>query len=209
MTLVLGHTERTATQHPRGRIRSCRVDCYSPFCRSSTGSTAAAVLKLRDEGKLDLDADLTDYLPDYPTQGHRISVRRLLDHTSGIKGMTVMEGFGAPRPQQIPRDSVVTLFASQPFDFDPGEDLIYNNSAYFVLGLNNEEASGMSYEDYGEKGVVCRVGHESFQLCSNIEVVASRAHGYQFKTERSCDGLTLVIRCRTRPVLSVQRWGTS
>ena len=47
--------------------------------------TAAAVLLLAEEGKLDLDADLTDYL-DFDTQGYSVPVRRLLDHTSGIKG---------------------------------------------------------------------------------------------------------------------------
>ncbi len=115
--------------------------------------TAAAILRLRDEGRIDLDADITTYLPDYPTQGHRIPVRRLLDHTSGIKGYTEMESFGEIATRDLPQDSLVARFAAEPFDFAPGEALIYNNSAYFLLGRIIEKVSGMSYEDYVEKNL--------------------------------------------------------
>src|SRR5262245_14371989 len=50
--------------------------------------TAASILLLAEQGKLSLDDELTRFLPDYPTQGNRITVRRLLNHTSGIKGYT-------------------------------------------------------------------------------------------------------------------------
>jgi CubicO group peptidase (beta-lactamase class C family) len=141
--------------------------------------TAAAVLKLRDEGRLDLDADITRYLPDYPTQGHRIPVRRLLDHTSGIKGYTEMQAFGEIRTRDLPRDSLVVRFGAEPFDFRPGEALIYNNSAYFLLGLIIEHASGESYEDYVEQKLFAPLGMERSSYCSNSEVVERRAHGYQ------------------------------
>lgn len=66
--------------------------------------TAAAVLQLRDQGKLDLDADLSRYPPGFDTQGHRIPVRRLLDHTSGMKGaraVSVRDGQLRPRPGEV------------------------------------------------------------------------------------------------------------
>jgi CubicO group peptidase (beta-lactamase class C family) len=141
--------------------------------------TAAAVLQLRDEGKIDLDADITTYLPDYPTQGHRIPVRRLLDHTSGIKGYTEMRAFGEIMTRDLPRDSLVARFAAEPFDFPPGEALIYNNSAYFLLGLIIEKASGMTYEDYVEQHIFARLGMRSSSYCSNRDVVPKRARGYQ------------------------------
>ncbi len=146
--------------------------------------TAAAVLKLRDAGKLDLDADITTYLPNYPTQGHRIPVRRLLDHTSGIKGYTEMESFDAITTRRLPRDSLVARFAAEPFDFAPGEALIYNNSGYFLLGLIIEKVSGMSYEDYVEKNLFAPLGMSRSSYCSNSEVVQRRAHGYQLTDRR-------------------------
>jgi len=148
--------------------------------------TAAAVLQLRNEGKLDLDADITEYLPEYPTQGYRIPVRRLLDHTSGIKGYTEMAAFGEIRTRELPRDSLVAKIAAEPFDFAPGEALIYNNSGYFLLGLIIEKVSGVSYEEYVEKELFAKLGMDRSSYCSNREVMPRRAHGYQLTP----DGLT-------------------
>lgn len=140
--------------------------------------TAAAILQLRDEGKIDLDADITTYLPDYPTNGKRIPVRRLLDHTSGIKGYTEMPVFGEIATRKLPRDSLVAKFAAEPFDFEPGTALIYNNSAYFLLGLIIEKVSGVSYEDYVEQNLFQKLGMNRSSYCSNSEVVPRRARGY-------------------------------
>lgn len=145
--------------------------------------TAAAVLQLRDQGKIDLDADITTYLPDYPTKGQRIPVRRLLDHTSGIKGYTEMPIFEEIATRKLPRDSLVVKFAAEPLDFAPGEALIYNNSAYFLLGLIIEKASGMSYEDYVEKNLFAKLGMDRSSYCSNSDVVQHRARGYNMTSE--------------------------
>jgi len=143
--------------------------------------TAAAILQLRDEGKLDLDADVTRYLPTYPTAGQRLPVRRLLDHTSGIKGLTEIPAFRSLWVRDLPRDSAVALFAAEPFDFAPGEAMIYNNSAYFLLGLIIEKVSGMSYEDYIEQRIFAPLGMKDSRYCSNTEVVERRAHGYDYE----------------------------
>jgi CubicO group peptidase (beta-lactamase class C family) len=53
--------------------------------------TAAAVMMLIEEGKINLDDELTEFLPDCPTQGHTVTIRQLLNHTSGIKSYTSIE----------------------------------------------------------------------------------------------------------------------
>jgi CubicO group peptidase (beta-lactamase class C family) len=141
--------------------------------------TAAAILKLRDKGKLDLDADLSRYLPDFDTQGHRIPVRRLLDHTSGMKGATEMASFRTITTQDLPRDTLLDLIAAEPFDFAPGEALIYNNSAYILLGHIIEKVSGMSYEDYVERELFAKLGMTRSSYCSNSDVVPRKARGYR------------------------------
>ena len=90
--------------------------------------TAAAILMLRDEKKFSLDDDITTILPKYPTQGHRVTIRRLLDHTSGIKGYTELRGFGAMASRDLPKDSLLALFENEKFDFLPGDAQVYNNS---------------------------------------------------------------------------------
>jgi CubicO group peptidase (beta-lactamase class C family) len=141
--------------------------------------TAAAILQLRDEGRLSLDDDLTKFLPDYPTHGRAIPVRRLLDHTSGIKGITEMPAFGGLQHRGWPRDSAIALFAREPFEFPTGEAMIYNNSAFILLGHIIEKASGMSYEQYVEEKIFAPLGMGASSYCNNAEIVPNRASGYQ------------------------------
>jgi CubicO group peptidase (beta-lactamase class C family) len=147
--------------------------------------TSAAVMLLVEQGELDLDADMTEYLPDFDTQGHAVPVRRLLDHTSGIKGYTEMAVFGELVPKRLPRDTLVSLVEAEPFEFEPGTALIYNNSAYFLLGLIIEEVSGQSYEDFVEEHLFDRLGMEGSYYCSTSGLRDNRAHGY----DGSPDGL--------------------
>ena len=140
--------------------------------------TAAAILQLAEQGKLSLDDDLSKYLPDYPEQGYRIPIRRLMDHTSGIKGYTEMPGFGPFSMRKLPRDSLVAMFSKAPFDFAPGTALVYNNSGYFLLGLIVEKVSGKPYADYVAANLFAKAGMPDSRYCSERAVVKRRAHGY-------------------------------
>lgn len=140
--------------------------------------TAAAILLLKEQGTLSLDDDITKFLPDYPTQGHRIALRRLLNHTSGIKGYTEMPQFREFQRLKRPREDLVALFSAQPFDFPPGEEQIYNNSAFFLLGLVIEKVSGMPYETFVQQRLFDPVGMKSSYYCSESKVRKNHAHGY-------------------------------
>ena len=142
--------------------------------------TAAAILLLREEGTLSLDDPLTKWLPDYPVEDRTVTVRRLLDHTSGIKGYTEMQHlWNEIAPLELPRDTLVTLFAAEPFEFEPGTAMTYNNSAYFLAGLIIEAASGMSYEDFVEEHLFAPAGMEDSRYCHKEELVPNRAKGYE------------------------------
>jgi CubicO group peptidase (beta-lactamase class C family) len=82
--------------------------------------------------------------------------------------------------RDLPRDSLVALFSAQPFDFAPGEAMIYNNSGYFLLGLVIEKASGTSYERFIEDELFTQAGMADSRYCSEREIVARRARGYEF-----------------------------
>lgn len=140
--------------------------------------TAASMLLLQEEGKLSLDDPLTKYLSDYNTQGHTITLRRLLDHTSGIKGYTEMPIFGALMARHLPKDTLVTLFQKEPFDFAPGEMQVYNNSAYFLLGLVIEKVSGKSYADFVKERLFDKAGMSDSQYCSERTVIKRKVKGY-------------------------------
>jgi len=149
--------------------------------------TAASILLLAEQGKLSLDDELTKFLPDYPTQGNRVTIRRLLNHTSGIKGYTELPEFGELMALKKPRQDLVKLFSAKPFEFKPGEEEIYNNSAFFLLGLIIEKVSGNTYAEFVQEQLFDKVGMKDSYYCSERTIRKNHAHGYD--TDRN--GLVL------------------
>jgi D-alanyl-D-alanine carboxypeptidase len=137
----LGHAD-PATAAP--------VAADTRFNLASTGKlfTTVAVLQLVQAGKLDLDAPVGRYLPDWPvaTVREQVTARQLLSHTSGL-GAYWGEDFARARPGLQRLDDYRALIAQEP-DFAPGSGWAYSNSGYVLLGLLVEAVSGEDYYDY-------------------------------------------------------------
>jgi len=144
--------------------------------------TAAAILKLMEAEKLSLEDDFTKHL-EFDTKGRKVTIDQLLNHTSGIASYTEIEEFGSLVPQELPRDSLVRILETKDFLFEPGEALIYNNSAYFFLGLIIEKVSGKTYEDYLKETFFEPLGMENTYYCSTSKVVKNKAYGYDYSPE--------------------------
>jgi CubicO group peptidase (beta-lactamase class C family) len=140
--------------------------------------TAAAILLLAEQRKLSLDDDVTKHLPDYPVQGNRITIRQLLNHTSGIKGYTELVEFREFQRMHRPRQELVALFSARPFEFAPGSEQTYNNSAFFLLGLIVEKISGTTYESFVKANLFDKVGMPDSYYCSEKTIHKNHAHGY-------------------------------
>jgi CubicO group peptidase (beta-lactamase class C family) len=85
--------------------------------------TAAAILQLRDQGKLTLDDDITKWLPDFETHGNKVTLRHLLGHTSGIAelgGMQELRAMQLMRNPTATRDDVYKVINRYPFMFPTG-----------------------------------------------------------------------------------------
>ncbi|MFI1757648.1 serine hydrolase domain-containing protein [Streptomyces sp. NPDC020571] len=113
--------------------------------------TAATVLRLAARGDVDLDAAVQDYLPGLFTAefDKPISVRRLLNHTSGIQagdglGDDFAELYAHRFDTRTPREEVASAIAKGP-EFDPGDQQHYLNVNYTILGLLIEKVTGRSY----------------------------------------------------------------
>ena len=83
--------------------------------------TAVAIMMLVEEKKISLDDEITRFLPDYPTNGHRITVTHLLNHTSGIKSMTNMPKWRPTVRNDMSTKEMVDFFKNVPKNFAPGE----------------------------------------------------------------------------------------
>ncbi|HJU72308.1 MAG TPA: serine hydrolase domain-containing protein, partial [Gemmatimonadaceae bacterium] len=142
--------------------------------------TAVAILQLRDQGKLSLDDEITKWLTDFDTHGNKVTLRHLLNHTSGIHDFTETQEFPALVGNRAwPRDSAYALIKRYPFDFATGSAQLYSNSGFWLLGLVVEKASGLSYEDYIEKKIFEPLGMRRSTYCNSYENVERRAHGYR------------------------------
>jgi len=142
--------------------------------------TGAAIMQLVEQGKLSLDDDVTKYVPQFNTRGRRIAIRRLLDHTSGIRGYTEMPEAATVFPLTLPRDTLVRLMEKYPYDFEPGEEGIYNNSAFFLAGLVIEKVSGMSYAEYVQRHLFEPAGMTASHYCSEVDVRPLKTTGYDW-----------------------------
>lgn len=145
--------------------------------------TAVSILKLREEGKLSLEDDITKFIADYPSHGHKITIHHLLNHTSGIKSYTGIEEFSKVwRLDHTPLE-LIDVFKHKPMEFAPGEKWNYNNSAYFILGYVIEKVSGMSYEEYLEKNIFKPLGMKNTYYGSMSRIIKNRATGYDKKED--------------------------
>lgn len=141
--------------------------------------TAVAILQLQDAGLLTLDDPVTRWLPFLGTSGQEISLRQLLNHTSGIFPFTEEaeweSNYFAPR---FPRDSAQRLIRLEPFQYPTGEAQAYSNSGFWLLGLVVEKASGMPLEEYFAQRIFEPLGMTRSMYCNSAANVPRRAHGY-------------------------------
>jgi CubicO group peptidase (beta-lactamase class C family) len=147
--------------------------------------TASAILKLMEEGKIDLQDDITKYIKDYPTKGHLITIEHLLTHTSGIKDITQMKTWTAElRRKHFTPIEKINFFKNEPMDFIPGEQFKYNNSGYIILGYIIEIVSGKEYADYINENFFKPLEMNNSFYDSTSDIVKNRAKGYQKKEGR-------------------------
>ena len=161
------------------------VDTIVPIGSTTKQFTAAAILQLRDQGKLSLDDDMTKWLPDFETRGNKVTLRHLLGHTSGVGELGEMPELREMRLMRNPtvtRDSVYKIISRYPFRFPAGTMQIYSNSGFWLLGLIIEKASGMTYEEYVEKKTFEPLGMSRSMYCNNSEKVPRRAYGYGMRS---------------------------
>lgn len=142
--------------------------------------TACAILKLAEDGKLSVHDELTRYLPDYPTQGHSLTIEQVLTHTAGIPDYTHQATFTPQfQRQDLTPRQLVALIEAQPLDFVPGTQFRYSNSGYVLLGYLIEVVSGKSYERYLQDTFFTPLGMTHSGYDHPEEVIPERAAGYQ------------------------------
>ena len=119
----------TIAQHGRPASVSTRFAIGSV----SKEFAAAAILELCDQGKLSLDDTVSKYLPALTDSGH-VTIRQLLNHTSGYRDYFLQEYIPAQMQQPTSVDAILKGWAERPLDFSPGHDWQYSGTNYVIAG---------------------------------------------------------------------------
>lgn len=141
--------------------------------------TAALILQLAEEGRLDLQASISDVLPEYPAaQGDRVTIHHLLTHTSGIPSYTGFPDFLEFTRDPYEPDSMLALFSGLPLEFEPGSRWAYNNSGYYLLGVVIETVTGQPFDEVLRERILDPMNLTNTGYDHYTDIVDSMATGY-------------------------------
>ena len=140
--------------------------------------TAVAVLQLAERGKIDLDADIRDYVPYFPPKGHRITPRQLLGHIGGIPDYA-SEADEHLTQHKNTREAIA-VFADRALIAEPGTRFKYTSYGYNLLGAAIETASGKTYGDYMRDNVWGPAGMANTRMEDPAAIIPNRVRGYRF-----------------------------
>ena len=139
--------------------------------------TVAAVMRLVERGSVGLDDPITRFLPQYP-QWSSVTVRQLLNHTSGIKSYTSTPEWRQRWNDDLSPTQLVAFVEKAPFDFPPGSAWSYNNTGYMLLGMLLEKVTGQPYAALVQREFFEPLGMQSATYCPSRPTDAAYAVGY-------------------------------
>ncbi len=140
--------------------------------------TSSEIMRLAERGKLSIDDPITKYLPDVPTHGQIITIRRLLNHTSGIHNYTSEPSWRGTWGQQLSPRQIVAFVDHDSLDFKPGDRWSYSNTGYVLLGMIIEKVTGETYANYLEHDLFKPLGLTQTSYCPSRPSDPTFADGY-------------------------------
>jgi CubicO group peptidase (beta-lactamase class C family) len=138
--------------------------------------TAALVLQMMEEGKLSLDDPVTKYIEGSPDLWKTITLRHLLNHTSGLKEYVVIPGLMLT--EEFDQKTFLDKVKPLTLDFEPGVTFAYSNTGYALLGIVLEKVSGKSYTQLITERIFKPLDMTNTSILDPDAIVKNRAHGY-------------------------------
>ena len=138
--------------------------------------TAAAVMLQVEDGKLALDDPITRFFPDAPASWKGITVRNLLNHTSGIPDYTTST---FDYRKDYSEEELAHIAEQLRPEFPPGSRWNYSNTGYVLLGIIVHKVSGRFYGDVLADRVFKPLGMQTARVISEADIIPNRAAGYE------------------------------
>ena len=144
--------------------------------------TAACIILLSQQGKLSLEDKLIKFFPDFPAYANDITIRHLLNHTSGIRDYLILARLSGLGSEDYYTDQIVEkwLTNQKELNFSPGDEYLYSNSGFWLLGQIVENASGVTMAEYAEENIFIPLEMNDTHFHNNHkQIVKNRASGYR------------------------------
>ena len=142
---------------------------------------AASIHLLAEAGKLSLDDNIREHVPEIPAYDQPITIRHLLHHTSGLRDyLTLWSLSGRNLADSMTENEILDLLSRQKaLNFAPGQQYMYSNSGYFLLAVIVKRVSGLSLREFAEENIFSPLGmaNTHFHDDRNM-IVKNRAQGH-------------------------------
>jgi CubicO group peptidase (beta-lactamase class C family) len=139
--------------------------------------TAAAILELRDEGRLSLDDAVCRYVQPCPETWSMVRLSHLLSHTSGIPSYTALPEYGDSKAHAVTTAQLLALIEPLPLRFAPGSAFDYGDSGYAILGAVIERVSGTPYPAFLKAKLLDPLDMAD-SGCAGLPASSTSAQGY-------------------------------
>ncbi|HQU85188.1 MAG TPA: serine hydrolase domain-containing protein [Pyrinomonadaceae bacterium] len=141
-----------------------------------------ALMLLVEDGKVNLDDAINKYLPaNAPPTWEKITVRDLLNHTSGLKDWTEVKEFSYRR--EYTAEEFIALVRDFPLNFQPKENWTYSNTNLPLVGIIVERASGKTFEDFVNERILKLLNLPTMRFKHQEDIVPNRAAGYVLRND--------------------------
>lgn len=140
--------------------------------------TAVGILVLVQQGKVNLDKEVQEYVPYYPKKRWPITIRQILGHLSGISHYRDYEKECGTTKKMTTREGIA-IFKEWDLLHKPGSEYQYTSYGYNLLGAVIEEVSGQSYEKFMEEQVWQKIGMENTGVDYLYDLIPGRVRGYR------------------------------
>jgi CubicO group peptidase (beta-lactamase class C family) len=143
--------------------------------------TAASIVLAAEQGFLSLDDNVRKYIPELPDYGHPITLRQMLHHTSGLKDFLTLFSYAGRDPASVHTGQEVIDFIARQKSLNnvPGDEFIYSNTNFFLLGEVVKRATGKSLEEFASENIFRPLGMGSTRYYDDHSlVVPGRVSAY-------------------------------
>ena len=144
--------------------------------------TASALVLLQQDGKLSIDDPVRKYIPELPDYGSPLTIRHLLNHTSGIRDWFSVRGLaGEGAGEHLVTQQMIfdTVVRQKGLDFKPGAEYSYSNSGYQLAAMIVERVSKQKFPDFVNERIFKPVGMKSSAYRDDFQrIVPGRAQAY-------------------------------